>query len=381
MARYDLPIVMLHTVNDAPQEHPLGFLTFSSRQFRAFLRFFQRDGYRTIFFSELPALIAAGALGREKLVLLTFDDGFLDNALIALPILQEFGMKATIFANPGYAGAGPARTLADVPNAWGYLNVAELRALQQSGVFDVQSHTMTHDFIFTDDTIVDLYTPDKFDQYHWLCWMLHPPCAREWHGDVRRFASRIPTGYPIFTYDRCLAGRQFIPDPAFVARCLENAQRAHSRPLEALRDMPAGDYESQEAYEGRVREQLAGSRAVLASTLGTTIDTVCFPGGCYNPLVLAQAEEAGYRYYMRASRDRSGMNVPALSAAPLPPLVGLRRLSFTHDYPQALPASLAAYWLAKISISAYQGDAWFRGGKQMLRAARRLLAAGRARAH
>ncbi len=37
--------------------------------------------------------------GQEKIVVLTFDDGYASNYHLAFPILKEFGLHATIFAS------------------------------------------------------------------------------------------------------------------------------------------------------------------------------------------------------------------------------------------------------------------------------------------
>jgi peptidoglycan/xylan/chitin deacetylase (PgdA/CDA1 family) len=51
------------------------------------------------------ALRAAGKLPRRALVI-TFDDGYADNAEIALPILQRHGLRATIFVSTGFLDGG-----------------------------------------------------------------------------------------------------------------------------------------------------------------------------------------------------------------------------------------------------------------------------------
>jgi len=49
--------------------------------------------------------LAQGSLPPRSLVV-TFDDGYADNAEIALPILQKLGLKATIFVAPGFLDGG-----------------------------------------------------------------------------------------------------------------------------------------------------------------------------------------------------------------------------------------------------------------------------------
>ncbi|MFK7886867.1 MAG: polysaccharide deacetylase family protein [Gammaproteobacteria bacterium] len=55
--------------------------------------------------SEAVARSARGDLP-ARTVCITFDDGYLDNAQIALPLLQKFGLPATFFIATGYLGDG-----------------------------------------------------------------------------------------------------------------------------------------------------------------------------------------------------------------------------------------------------------------------------------
>jgi hypothetical protein len=217
----DVPVVMYHSINDHPADHPLGFLAFSTLEFRQHLRSFGRAGYRLVTLSELWDEVGSGALKGPRLAVLTFDDGFLDNYLVAADILDEVGAKATVFVNPGHISEGPPRTLADAPNAWGTLNYAELGEMESTGLFDIQSHTMTHEFIFRSDKLIDLYTPDKFDRYYWLAWMLDPTSRIEWNGNVRRYATIIPSGYPVFEFDRYLSSPRFVPSFRFTQNCVD----------------------------------------------------------------------------------------------------------------------------------------------------------------
>jgi peptidoglycan/xylan/chitin deacetylase (PgdA/CDA1 family) len=76
-------------------------------------------------------------------VVLTFDDGFLDNATAAAPALAALGIPATFFIVTGAMGG---RTSFDVPtelagrNVMSWQNAAELRDRE----FEVAPHTRTH---------------------------------------------------------------------------------------------------------------------------------------------------------------------------------------------------------------------------------------------
>ena len=64
-------------------------------------------------------------------VLLTFDDGYANNAEVALPILQRHGFPATLYLSTSLVGTP------------GYLTWQQVKELSAAG-WDIASHTMTH---------------------------------------------------------------------------------------------------------------------------------------------------------------------------------------------------------------------------------------------
>lgn len=57
--------------------------------------------YRVVPFSALAATLRAGGQFAAPTVAITFDDGYRDNLTNAAPVLQEFGLPATLFVAPG----------------------------------------------------------------------------------------------------------------------------------------------------------------------------------------------------------------------------------------------------------------------------------------
>jgi hypothetical protein len=366
MNYFEIPIVMYHSINDSQKAYPLGGLSFFTKELIAHLRYFQDEGFECITLSDLLQRALEGKVGNARLIVLTFDDGFLDNYLIAADILKNFKAKGTIFVNPGHASTGPARSLEEEPDAWGNLNFEEMRLLERSGIFEIQSHTLSHEDVFLSDRLIDFYTPDKFRLYYWLTWKLFPHIRYEWCGDVTRYSCLIPSGYPIFEYGRSLRGREFTPTTEFVDICVQHFKK---KGIQCLADLQLysekGEFEPDECYTQRVDEQIVQSKRILERELAKCIEYICFPGDVYSDLILTHAQVAGYKAYMRPHWGKRTSNLSALRNAKQildnHQMIGLQRFVFTYGYRGILPMEMAAYWMAKISIGAAQGDAFYSG--------------------
>ncbi len=130
-----VPILMYHNL----AEEGDGGDTMSAANFEAQIRALAENGYTAVTFDDLMAYVYEGADLPEKPVVITFDDGYLSNYELAWPILEQYGMKATIFAIGVSVGKD---TYKDTGNAmtphFSYEQAAEMAA---SGTISVQSHT------------------------------------------------------------------------------------------------------------------------------------------------------------------------------------------------------------------------------------------------
>lgn len=120
-----VPILMYHAVSDSPWG--IEELFVSPEDLRAQLQYLTENGYDPIFFSDLPNLS-----DYDKPILLTFDDGYDDNYTELFPLLQEFGVKATVFVITGMLGDEH------------YMTAEQAREMSESGLVDIQSHTVDH---------------------------------------------------------------------------------------------------------------------------------------------------------------------------------------------------------------------------------------------
>lgn len=120
-------ILEYHKVNDWNTDA----YTVSTAEFAAQLDALQAEGYTTI--SLLDFLRAKKGKQKlpEKPVILTFDDGYMDNYTEMLPLLESRGMKGTVFMVTNFIGKP------------GYLSWEALRDMQQRGM-EIGSHTANH---------------------------------------------------------------------------------------------------------------------------------------------------------------------------------------------------------------------------------------------
>ncbi|MEO1766412.1 polysaccharide deacetylase family protein [Thiobacter aerophilum] len=146
-----LPILMYHHVSPQP-----GLVTVSPENFRDQMHWLAHHGWHTVGTAELEAFLAGAPLPARS-VMLTFDDGYLDNFIHAYPVLREYGHRAVIFAITGSIGDGPVRKEAPCPDhktckrliAEGQadtvmLRWSEIEAMEASGHVEIHSHTHSH---------------------------------------------------------------------------------------------------------------------------------------------------------------------------------------------------------------------------------------------
>lgn len=126
---YPVPTLMYHAVGD----DLWGFaeLFVSPAELEAQLQYLTENGYTTIHFSDLQAVDQI-----EKPVLLTFDDGYLDNYTELYPLLQKYNCKATVFVITDMIGVHEK-----------YMTWEQAREMADSGLVSIQSHTASHPFL------------------------------------------------------------------------------------------------------------------------------------------------------------------------------------------------------------------------------------------
>lgn len=288
-----LPVLYYHHVH--PGE------TITPEVFEAQLRFLRDRGWRTLSMGEGLEVLRGERPFEPKTCLLTFDDGWLDNWVFAFPLLERYGMRATIFvitrlvgdgpprANLGDGEAGSARreglpldryegypTYAEVVAAGEavrrpFVRWSELARMRERGVFEVQAHSETHPLVHVGPPPLGTYGPGDRGKLWWT-------------------DGRTAPGSPRFRLESGLVRRRY--------------------------DGATGTWEGEEAWRARARGELEGSRRKIEARLGSKCDVLGWPFGETSPEATDLARACGFR---AALTTRKGANTPGMD------LMGIRR--------------------------------------------------------
>jgi peptidoglycan/xylan/chitin deacetylase (PgdA/CDA1 family) len=94
-------ILMYHRVAEVEDEPDLHELKVEPRHFAAHIQHL-RSHYRIVSLPQLAEQLACGNLLHDAQVVITFDDGYVDNYLNAYPVLKDHATAATIFLPTNY---------------------------------------------------------------------------------------------------------------------------------------------------------------------------------------------------------------------------------------------------------------------------------------
>ncbi len=130
-----VPILMYHYVSTPPADADIYRTDLSTEpdMFRQQMAYLAENGYTTIDFYDLSLAIVNKLTLPDKPIILTFDDGYLDNYENAFPILHEFGFTGTFFIITDYVDQQQA----------GYVTWDMLQEMAAAGM-RIESHSKNH---------------------------------------------------------------------------------------------------------------------------------------------------------------------------------------------------------------------------------------------
>lgn len=120
------PILAYHQVSPADEIYSV-----TADQFEEQMSYLQQQGYTPIDLQQLSDHFDGKMSLPDKPIIITFDDGYEDNLLAALPIMEKYNMRSTVFI---------ATSLVGTPDYLSWQQIAEMQARNT----EIGSHTMTH---------------------------------------------------------------------------------------------------------------------------------------------------------------------------------------------------------------------------------------------
>lgn len=132
-----VPVLMYHSVcinKNVKSEYVL-----SPERFAGDMEYLHDHGYTPVSMHELLDFAEGTSLLPEKPVVITLDDGFLNNLTRVLPVLGKYGFCAVVSVVGSYTEK--YSLLVDRNDAYAYLTWKDIDALASSGQIEIGSHT------------------------------------------------------------------------------------------------------------------------------------------------------------------------------------------------------------------------------------------------
>ena len=142
----EMPILMYHRFVEHPSERGVHGTWITVEMFEKHLQLIKRMGFETLTFKDLQENGFSYRLQPQKrYLMITADDGYKDNLTRMLPLLQKYGMRATVYVVSGETynrWDSEHQTNPDIKVP--LLSSDEIRAMDGSGYVEIGGHTLSH---------------------------------------------------------------------------------------------------------------------------------------------------------------------------------------------------------------------------------------------
>lgn len=302
-----------------PQGHVPVFVFHSLEpdSFARKLRHLADNAYVTLSAAEYLDVIRGTRAAPPRAVVLTFDDGRGSLWTVGQPLLRRFGMTGIVFLVPGRVPSrpGPLPPTWDDVEAGGqargavlgreqgegaFLSWEEIETLSRSGLFDFQSHTLTHARVHSAPRLAGFVAPPRPRGYD----AMDVPVVEMDGRDL--FADELPLGTPLLvSAPRTSESLRFFEDGASRRACVDavapEGERFFARPgwAQRLRRLAeqrpiTGRFETPAERETALRREMTEARRIIEEHTGKPVLHVCYPWHCAGPTARRLAREAGY---------------------------------------------------------------------------------------
>lgn len=312
---HGIPILVYHHVNPTEQDQ---IINVKPEVFEAQMQYLTIEGYEAIFLDELMEQLRSGVKSNQKIVAITFDDGYFDNWVYAFPVLRKYNLKATIFVTTGNINTQNVCrpnfedvlknkvTKNDLPEIKNHFEInfksvaqngngsvdfvswEELRKMEKSGLIDVQSHSHTHGYCYVEERIIDFNRM----QYWWL--------GSATDGDTR-------PGIPIYVHSPTLISCRYFDsvnlrdyladyvDQRGGIKFFENKPNATyinelNKVVEEFKARHGiqGNYEDQISKRHRIFNDLYKSKVLIEKRLNKNCSFLSYPSGKFDDELMKQ---------------------------------------------------------------------------------------------
>lgn len=310
------PVIAYHSIGIPDKHWQCNYLTCPYEIFESQLSWMKKKRFCTISLQQLYDYMKGEINLPKNPIVLTFDDGYLDNWVFAYPLLKKYGFKGTIFINPEFVDPRniTRKNLDDVWNGnieineletVGYLSWNEIKRMEKEKIFDVQSHTMSHTWYPKSNKIIDFRYPN--DEYVWMTWNENPNKKPFLQIDDEKL---INYGRPVYENGRAIGIRRFYPDGEFDKFMIQHViERGGKDFFQSYNwrdtlfnvakkyreeNLLNERHELDEEYEERIYYELQRSKDIIEDKLDKAVKFVCWPGGAVTNKALQKALEVGY---------------------------------------------------------------------------------------
>ena len=135
-----IPILMYHSISETDEAgiHPYFQIATSPTVFSNQMQFLYENGYAAITLSEAAKKLMDGDTNIDKVVVITFDDGFADFYTTAFPILSRYRFNSVVFLPTAFIANSPSQFKGIPCLTW-----SQIKELHGASVH-FGSHTVNH---------------------------------------------------------------------------------------------------------------------------------------------------------------------------------------------------------------------------------------------
>lgn len=333
--RAEIPVIYYHSAGIPDLLWPRNYHTMDLPFFERQMQYFARN-FKVITLQEYWNIRNGISRPVKNALVITFDDGYLDNWVFVFPLLKKYDLPVTIFVSPAlieqglivrqrYDEYGTAEEFMKEPFRQGYLSWEEMRLMERSGLVSIESHTLTHTKYFVSDKLSDFHHPGRDSLY--IIGNLYPHLRSRYFSDSG-FSNCIPDGYPVFEEASSVIARRIFINSEFIREVTERLSSYNfsaytfDRAFLNIKEIYdsyrekgliiSGVEEESERLE-RLYNEIAGSKGIIEKELGKKVKFLCWPHGDSSPEAHRIALESGYLLTTAgnsAVKDTSSSRIP-----------------------------------------------------------------------